>query len=111
MALSIGLPTIRNGWHLLVLSGELDYQSTAVLRQAVDSLVRTEPDPPILLDLTGLTGLDAAGLGALVAVSRRTSRVCLVGLHGPARRTYQAVGLRRVVPLFDDMSSAPGSCP
>lgn len=106
MTLSIGPPTIRQGWHVLALSGELDYRSTAVLHEAVDDLVCTEPDPPILLDLTSLTGLDAAGLGALVAVSRRTSRLRFVGLHGPARRTYEAVGLHRIVPLFDDAASA-----
>ena len=57
---------------LLVLSGELDLATVAVLD---DSLRRAESArrPVVLVDLAGVTFMDCAGLTVLLAAARRAS--------------------------------------
>ena len=59
--------------HLLALSGRLDVREAADVRMVlVDAVPAGAGD--LVLDLSGLSGLDATGLGVLVGAHRRAQR-------------------------------------
>jgi anti-sigma B factor antagonist len=74
---------------LLVVSGEVDLATVAVLD---DSLRRAESArrPVLLLDLSGVTFMDCAGLTALLAAARRAAEaggeVSVMRATAPVRR-------------------------
>jgi anti-sigma B factor antagonist len=68
----------------------------------------------IVLDLTRLSYLDSAGVGALVACSKAAAAagtVMKVALAptGPVRRIFELTQLERAFELFDDADSAAES--
>lgn len=68
----------------------------------------------IVLDLTRLTYLDSAGVGAVVMCSKHTAgsgAVMKIALApaGPVRRIFEITQLERGFELFDDAESAAAS--
>jgi anti-sigma B factor antagonist len=82
------------------LSGELDLSGVAGLQDALDELHR-RGYRKVVLDLSDLDFLDAAGLAALVRADRRfrdTGAVLvLTGLRPPQQRLLELTGLDRVL--------------
>jgi anti-anti-sigma regulatory factor len=73
----------RSGDAGLALRGEVDF----VNRNALDGLLACLPDADVTLDLTGLTFLDAAGMGLLArTAATRTHRTTLLCNPATARR-------------------------
>lgn len=66
------LTTARSGE--LVLRGRLDVRATADVRLALAAAV-DDGVGELVLDVSGVTGVDAAGLGVLVGAHRRAGRV------------------------------------
>ena len=98
------------GSPVLSLTGELDFGSTSVLRQAVDGLVRPA-DPGLVLDLTSVNYVDSAGLHLLVQLAdslvahRQQLRVVLLP-NSPVRGVVHIAGLDGVLALDVDVASA-----
>ncbi|MDE2658912.1 MAG: STAS domain-containing protein [Acidobacteriota bacterium] len=92
----------RAGVSLLQLNGRLvDGHGDQELREAVDVLLdsgRTR----IVVDLSGVSAIDSAGLGELVACARRVARAggALKALH-PRERVVHVMNIARVLPLFE----------
>jgi anti-anti-sigma factor len=68
----------------------------------------------IVLDLTRLSYLDSAGIGALVACSKKAAakgKIMKVALSpsGPVRRIFELTQLERGFEIFDDADSAAAS--
>ena len=61
----------RDGCTILLVTGQLDLGSAGQLRSAVDELAETAPTLRLVLDLSGLSGWDSAGLATLITAQER----------------------------------------
>ena len=72
--------------------------------------LRPEPAARIVLDMSGVSFLDSAGVGALVSifVSRRNSGkyLALAGLTQQGRAVLEVAGLTKLLPTFPNMETA-----
>jgi anti-sigma B factor antagonist len=92
------------------LAGELDIATAPVV---ADQLRRETATPPaeLLLDLSGVTHLAAAGLALIVAAMNNDrgihGRLHLVGVSGnrPVERALEITGLLAVVDVHDDLQA------
>jgi anti-sigma B factor antagonist len=64
MSVSLELP------HVVAICGEVDIQSAPELRDELLRVIRRR-GPELIIDLGGVTFLDCAGLGVLLATRRR----------------------------------------
>ena len=61
-------------WVRIAFSGEIDIETTDVIRQAVDAALAEHPDATLVeLDLAAVTLIDSTGVGTLVSVHRGLS--------------------------------------
>jgi anti-sigma B factor antagonist len=92
------------------LAGELDIATAPVV---ADQLRQETATPPaeLLLDLSGVTHLAAAGLALIVAAMNNDGdihgRLHLVGVSGnrPVERVLEITGLLAVVDVHDDLQA------
>jgi anti-anti-sigma factor len=92
-----------DGSTVLAVTGPLEGDSAARLTDAIAGLLAQPPGPQpqglrLVLDLSGLTGWDSAGLAALITAQRRISasppaRMILAGLPGHLARHLREAGL------------------
>jgi anti-sigma B factor antagonist len=72
--------------------------------------MRPEPAPYLVLDMSGVSFLDSAGVGALVSlfVSRRNSgkSFALAGLDTHGKAVLQVAGLTKLLPNFPTVEAA-----
>ncbi|HEY7592437.1 MAG TPA: STAS domain-containing protein [Actinophytocola sp.] len=94
------------GIAIVTAVGEIDLLTAPRLHRA---LARVR-EPTILLDLTGVTFLAAAGLTVLVAANAEAlsagRRFGVVGAAGMARRTLEVSGVAELVPSYASMAEA-----
>jgi anti-sigma B factor antagonist len=82
----------------IVLSGELDLDAAAALREAIAAL-----DADVLtLDLSALTFLDSSGIAALLWLRRDHPSMRLVGITPRTRELFRVVGLEDVLVDADE---------
>lgn len=99
------------GVHVLSCSGELALgKGDAELLAALDATLAAG-GRRIVLDLVRLAWVDSAGVGAIVACSKRAGdRAAIVSVAaapaGAVRRILVATHLHQVFDLYDDMESA-----
>jgi anti-sigma B factor antagonist len=92
------------------LAGELDIATAPVVADQLRRETETRP-AELLLDLSGVTHLAAAGLALIVAAMNNDSgihgRLHLVGVSGnrPVERALQITGLLAVVDVHDDLQA------
>jgi anti-anti-sigma factor len=74
------------------------------------STMRPEPASHLVLDMSGLSFLDSAGVGALVSlfVSRRNhgKTMALAGLTQQGNAVMQVSGLLKLIPVFPSVEEA-----
>jgi anti-sigma B factor antagonist len=106
--LSIAVATTADA-AVLTIAGELDGFTVPVFHQHVRALTR-EGQHNLIVDLNGVTFIDAAGIGALVVARRR-----LRAYHGSVRlvvgeektlRLFRLVGLRSVFTIHSHLAEA-----
>jgi anti-sigma B factor antagonist len=94
---------------VLALDGELDLVSAPALRQHVVSEVAAGHHR-LVLDLTGLSYLDSAGLGQVVAALKRARShdgdLAVVVPEARVRRVFELCDLDRVLPLHRSVDAA-----
>ena len=98
-----------DGRHRLILSGELDIASAAILEDTVTSLCANGASA-IVLDLSELTFMDSTGLRAVLAADRLCERkgqsLSVAGASGPVRRLFELTGVSGALRFESD---PPGS--
>ena len=84
--------------------GELDVSTTTLLREAV--LARLAPPPSrVVLDLSGLTFIDASGIGALLELQRACGSAATVLVLGSMSERVR--NLLRICDLTDQFPVLP----
>lgn len=101
-AVSNAAPMIgRSDGELIALAGRLGGRTAGEVRERLHAAVDGGVGP-LVLDVTRVELVDAAGLGVLVGVQRRAARahrrVVLRGTPPRLRRFLRATGLERILP-------------
>jgi anti-sigma B factor antagonist len=80
----------------LAVEGEVDLESSGVLAQAIDEGVHRKP-AELVIDLTAVSFLDAAGAGVLIdgrqLASEQRIHYRIAGVPRIARRVLEAIGM------------------
>jgi len=108
--LSINVDRIGSDQVICRLTGELDLSAVAQFRQALADV----PSPSrVLIELSSVSFVDSAGLGALIGGIRRTrdrGGNAAVVCHRPGlSRLLRTIGLDRLVTISDDIPPAMGA--
>lgn len=107
----------KNGQvNIVEISGKMTIgQGDVQLREKLVELLNSG-ERFFVLDMTGVSYMDSAGLGEAVACAKRVRRhdgnlriVALPG--GKARELFHVTGLHRVIEIFSDEGSALSSFP
>lgn len=89
------------------LSGEVDASNVDQVRLAFD-LTRSEP--LVIIDLSDVTFLDSAALGALIGAVRRadeqSNQIAIACDRAPLLRLFEMVGFDRIAFIAPDVESA-----
>lgn len=98
---------ISNGNHVVTrLEGKIGLESVNQFLQTM----RAEPAPYLIFDMSGVTFLDSAGVGALVQllVHRRNNgkKFALVSLTKQSYAVLQVAGLMKLLPVFSTVEEA-----
>jgi anti-sigma B factor antagonist len=89
----------------LALVGELDIDGTSAFDVGLTSLFEVGPPVPVL-DLSGLTFLGSAGLGALIRAQRTRPDLVLRGVRAAQRRVFEIAGVLGVLRIEPEPASA-----
>jgi anti-sigma B factor antagonist len=104
---SFGVEKAR-GCVVVTVAGEVDIQTAHALRDAVT--VAAEFSHLLVIDLTGVTFLDAAGLGVLVEATNRAhgcdGAVTLVGPTGMVSKLLKVTKLDEVFAIHNHVDEA-----
>jgi anti-anti-sigma factor len=105
----------RNGFTILAVTGPLDQASAGLLTGTIASLL-DQTGLRLILDLSGLTGWDSAGLAALITAQQRIgarppARLVLAGLPGHLAQHLHDNDLARQFTLADSAAAAAGPPP
>ena len=93
-----------------VVTGEVDMSNAASVRQQIAESV-TPGDDALLVDLSGLSFIDSAGLHTLIelgtVLDERRQQLLLCVSHGsPIERAIEIIGLSRSVSVHSDRGEA-----
>ena len=98
------------GLHIMTLAGEVDAFNAPDLREEVHELLAQDSVKQLLIDLSAVTFMDSAALGAIVAALRRLrergGELRLVAPRGNAARIFELTGLDAVLDFSPDREAA-----
>ena len=97
------------GVDVVSVTGEFDLRYESLLRHLVTDPARVTQSQ-VILDLAGVTFMDATGVDAIVYCKRvlveRAADLSVVCPEGQALRVLGLLGLERVLPIYPDRESA-----
>ncbi len=86
---------------MVMLSGELDHHSAEQTRIMLDTLLRDVTVQELVLDLSGMTFMDSAGLGVVLGrfrkLSMRGGKLIVKGMNATIDRIFRMSGLYAIV--------------
>lgn len=101
----------RHGWTIAQLSGELDLQAVAAVRERLATVIWSG-SRRLVVDLSRLEFCDSLGFGALVATRRQMAsaggrlRLVLPAHESVARKALTACGIERIFDVFEQVTDA-----
>ena len=98
----------QSGAVVLHVHGELDIATTPTLRESISQALNGNPTI-LVIDLSAVTFLAAAGLVTLATATRTGADVRLVAANRPCERTINLTGFDTVLPLHKSLPDALGS--
>lgn len=88
---------VREEGTLVGLRGRLSIDSSPAFRDRLLALLRGQSPAAVIVDLTGVSYIDASGVATLVEglkiARNRRSTLCLKGLQGRVRHLFEVTGL------------------
>jgi anti-sigma B factor antagonist len=97
-----------DGW-VLAVHGEVDLASVSALQTALDAMARVG-FVRLVLDLRGVSFMDATGLRAIIAAdlrARQGGRQLILVCRGQVKRLFELAGVARHLNLSESVSTAP----
>lgn len=83
---------------------------TEVFSDWISAEVGDRWDQPVLLDCTGMSYINSAGLRQILVFARRSAehggRFAMFGLAEPVRRTFEVVGFDQMLDIHDSVDEA-----
>ncbi|HEU5158809.1 MAG TPA: STAS domain-containing protein [Streptosporangiaceae bacterium] len=106
----VGLSVLRRPAHTIArLSGELDVATAPALRERLAALLRLRM-PLLVLDLSGVSFCDAAGLAVLIGAQRRATplgtTLRLVAPRSQVAKVLHVTGLDRSLKIHRTLADA-----
>lgn len=99
--------------NVLPLYGEIDLAVAPALTQSLNAITGKKPER-IVIDLSGATFIDSAGLAALIVAMQQVEgyggKFFLTGLHETMRLIFETLQLDRVFRILPDVDSALAVC-
>lgn len=99
-------------WTIVRVSGELGWESHAMLDNCLSELVREAERPCICIDLTALEFCDSSGIACMVRAWRMATRkggsLIVVRPTGYLARKLRRLGLDDVLPVVSELPDNPG---
>jgi anti-sigma B factor antagonist len=97
--------TVTDAGTVVAVLGEVDVVSASGLRETLTSvqgrLHRRAASLPVVVDLSGVTFMDASGLGVLVGAARRAHQGGRdIVLRDPSARTLRVLQISRLLHIF-----------
>ena len=96
----------RDGLRILVLKGGLTVETVACFQDAK----RREDAPELIIDMSGVTSMDSAGLGAMIAAyirAKKTSRkLSFAGMNERVKAVTDTSRLSQVLPIYATVKDA-----
>ncbi|MFG3349877.1 STAS domain-containing protein [Streptomyces sp. NPDC048018] len=100
-------PGQRPGTVVLAVTGELDHDTAAPLREALEE---QDDGERVVVDCSGLRFCDSTGLNVLLRARLRMldggGRLDLAGLRPPVDRMFEITGARTVFQVYEDAAAA-----
>ena len=94
---------------LLELSGQIDSYTAEEIKKILDSHI-ADGRLKVIIDLTNITYLDSAGLGAIVntklKLTKKGGDLRLVGLKQKAKEIFDLAGFTSMFQIFDSHEDA-----
>ena len=95
--------------NVLPLKGEIDLHVSPVVTQSLNAMMEKKPER-IVIDLSGATYIDSAGLAALIlamqTVEAYGGRFFLTGVDETMRSIFETSRLDQIFQIFPDMDAA-----
>ncbi len=95
--------------NVLQLGGEIDLHVSPTLTESLSAMIEKKPER-IVIDLSGASYIDSAGLAALIlamqTVEAYGGRFFLTGLHKTMRSIFESSRLDRIFQIFPDVDTA-----
>lgn len=105
----------HHGVPVLHVGGELDVYAAGKVGRELARLVGSGKPGAVVVDLTGVTFIDSAGMGALAAarraVQRLGGRLSLVVDRDAVLRALRLSSLAALFPIYGDLTTAVSSDP
>ena len=102
--------SVDGGIKVLAISGNLDLQSGADLRERLRVLVEEEEVTDLLVDLEGLEFMASAGFRELFLagrqISREGGRLAVCSLRGEVKRVFELACFDTAYPIFENRREA-----
>ncbi len=103
---SINIETVERA-AVCRIHGEVDSASAGALRETMGTLTAY---PRVVLDFSGVPFIDSAGLGTIIGGTRRVrasdGEMVLCSARRSIHRLLYAVGMDRILPIFDSLPEA-----
>lgn len=100
----------REGVIVVSVFGRVLLPRTDVFSDWISAEVGDRWAGPVLLDCTGMTYINSAGLREILMFARRSTehggRFALFGLAEPVRRTFEVVGFDRMLDIHESADEA-----
>lgn len=102
----------ENGYHILILEGEVDASNSVLLDESIQQLI-TEGSQAILVDGRGLEYISSAGLGVFMSYledfQEKEIDFRIFGLSEKVLEVFKILGLNQLMAIFPDKSTALSS--
>src|SRR6266702_4835403 len=95
--------------NVLPLKGEIDLHVSPAVTQSLNAMTEEKPER-IVIDLSGATYIDSAGLAALILAMQKVEgyggRFFLTGVHETMRSIFESSRLDQIFQIFPDVDAA-----
>lgn len=99
----------RQRANVLPLQGEIDLHVSPAVTQSLNTVIDGKPQR-LVIDLSGATYIDSAGLAALILAMQNVEayggRFFLTGVHETMRSIFETSRLDQVFQIFPDVDTA-----